>query len=77
MTKEISIQESICGVEFTVKHLDGTFFNVKSGDQIIKPEQILTLEDKGMPFHKNPFKLGNLFIMFKVYYPDAIPLEQK
>ena len=70
MTKEISIQESLCGVEFSVTHLDGSTFRVQSGDQIIKPESIMTIEDKGMPFHKNPFKFGNLFIMFKVVYPD-------
>ena len=78
MTKEISVIESICGVNFVVDFLDGTKFNVASQEgQIIQPEQVLTIEDKGMPFHKNPFKFGNLFIMFKINFPDRITADQK
>ena len=29
-----------------------------------------------MPFHKNSYKLGNLFIMFKVKFPDQLSIEQ-
>jgi DnaJ-class molecular chaperone len=37
----------------------------------------MTVKEKGMPFHKNPFKLGNLFILFKVKLPLTItPSEQ-
>ena len=37
----------------------------------------MTIEEKGMPFHKNPFKFGNLFIMFKVTYPDSLDSSEK
>ena len=37
----------------------------------------MTIEDKGMPFHKSPFKFGNLFIMFKVVYPDQLNSVEK
>lgn len=37
----------------------------------------MTIEDKGMPFHKNPFKSGNLFIMFKVSYPETLAPAQQ
>jgi len=30
-----------------------------------------------MPFHKNPFRFGNLFIMFKIKFPKKIGSEQK
>lgn len=73
MNKEITLLESICGVDFVVDMLDGTRFRVKSEEgQVIKPEQIMTIEEKGMPFHKNSFKFGNLFIMFKVVFPEKI-----
>lgn len=36
----------------------------------------MTIEEKGMPFHKNPYKFGNLFIMFKVKFPEKIDLNQ-
>jgi len=32
----------------------------------------MTVEDKGLPFHKNPYKFGNLFILFKVVFPDSL-----
>jgi len=78
MTKEITLLESICGVDFVVDFLDGTKFRVKSEEgQVIKPEQIMTIEEKGMPYHKNSFKFGNLFIMFKVVFPEKITRDQK
>lgn len=78
MTKEISLVESICGADFKVDFLDGKSFRVKSAEgQVIKPDQIMMIEEKGMPFHKNPFRFGNLFIMFKVKFPEKIKREDK
>lgn len=37
----------------------------------------MTVEDKGMPFHKNPFKFGNLFIMFKIKFPERITADYR
>ena len=39
---------------------------------VIKPEQLMTIEEKGLPFHKNPYKFGNLFILFTVDFPDNL-----
>jgi len=36
----------------------------------------MTVEDKGLPFHKNPYKFGNLFVLFKVTFPEAVNQEQ-
>ena len=43
---------------------------------MIKPDDLKTVPDKGLPFHKQPYKFGNLFIMFKVTFPDSIPVNQ-
>ena len=43
---------------------------------MIKPDDLKTVPDKGLPFHKQPYKFGNLFIMFKVTFPDSIPVAQ-
>ena len=32
----------------------------------------MTIEEKGLPFHKNPYKFGNLFVMFHVKFPDSL-----
>lgn len=77
MEKEISLLESLTGVDFTVKHLDRKMLRVKSKPgQVIKPDTLMTLEGKGLPFHKNPFEFGNLFVLFKVKFPDTLSEAQ-
>jgi DnaJ family protein A protein 2 len=78
MNKEITLLEAITGVDFEVDHLDGTKFRVQSGDgEVIKPNQIMCIPDKGMPFHKKSWNYGNLFIMFKIVFPNKVSLDQK
>ena len=78
MKKNITVMEAMCGVDFVINFLDGTDFRVKSEEgQVIQPEQILSIEEKGMPFHKKSWMFGNLFIMFVVNFPDTINAEQK
>ena len=78
MTKEISLMEALCGVNFVVDFLDGKKFKVTTEPgMVIKPDSLLTVEEKGMPFHKNPFRFGNLFIMFKIKFPEKIRSNQK
>lgn len=36
----------------------------------------MTIEEKGLPFHKNPYKFGNLFVMFHVKFPDSLNESQ-
>lgn len=76
--KEISLVEALTGVDFQIDFLDGAKFRVKSEEgQVIKPNSIMCIEEKGMPFHKKSWNFGNLFIMFKVTFPDKVSLEQK
>lgn len=77
MEKEISLLQSLTGVDFAVKHLDGKMLRVKSkAGQVIKPETLMTIEGKGLPFHKNPFEYGNLFVLFKVKFPESLSEAQ-
>lgn len=38
----------------------------------MKPDSLMTIPEKGLPFHKNPYKFGNLFVLFKVTFPDSL-----
>ena len=73
MEKEISLLESLTGVDFTIMQLDGKIVRV-TGEKgtIIKPAQKMTCPDLGMPFHKTPYKFGNLFITFKIKFPEKM-----
>jgi len=60
----------MCGVDFAIPFLDGQQFRVQTQPgTIIHPDQIMTIEGKGMPFHKTSYKLGNMFVMFKIAFP--------
>lgn len=71
--KEITLLEALSGADFVVDFLDGSKFRVKSKKgEVIKPDTLMTVEGKGLPFHKNPYKFGNLFILFKISFPDNL-----
>lgn len=68
--KEISLFESLTGVDFVITHLDGNKLRIRNTPgEVIKPDEIKTVEDKGLPFHKQSYKNGNLFVLFKVKFP--------
>lgn len=73
MEKEISLLESLTGVDFTIMHLDGRIIRIQGAQgQCTKPNSTMTCEGLGMPFHKTPYRFGNLFITFKVKFPDQV-----
>jgi len=73
MDKEISLLEALTGVNFTIMHLDGRIIRITNpAGQVIKPNDLMTCEGLGMPFHKTPYKNGNLFISFSVKFPDEV-----
>jgi len=63
MEKEISLIESLTGLDFVLVHLDGRKIRIhnKAGE-VIKPDSLFTVENAGMPFHKQSYKYGNLII---------------
>jgi DnaJ family protein A protein 2 len=44
--------------------------------EVIKPDDIKTVNEKGLPFHRASFKFGNLFVVFKVSFPKTLPKAQ-
>jgi len=43
----------LTGVDFVFEHLDGTKIRIKNNPgEVIKPEEIKTVKEKGLPFHK-------------------------
>lgn len=71
--KEISLIEALTGVDFIITHLDGRKIRImnKPGE-VIKPDDIKTIENHGMPYHKKVYMSGNLFIHFKIKFPNSL-----
>lgn len=71
--KEISLVESLTGVDFVLTHLDNRKIRIRNKPgEVIKPDDIKTVEGFGMPYHKQVYKNGNLFIVFKIKFPDSL-----
>lgn len=77
MEKEITLLEALTGVDFVITHLDGSKLRIKNvPGEVIKPDEIKTVTDKGLPFHKQSYKNGNLFVLFKVKFPLKLSPQQ-
>ena len=76
--KKISLLESLTGFNFEVPHLDGSKIVVTTipGD-IISPNSVKTIKGKGMPFFKDNYTFGNLFVKFNVEFPAHGSLKSK
>jgi DnaJ family protein A protein 2 len=77
--KEVSLCQALCGFSWKVTHLDGRVLVIKSRPgEIIKPEMntkdalpfVKVLPDEGMPSKGNPFVRGNMYVMFRVKFPE-------
>jgi len=72
--KEITLLQALTGVDFTITHLDGSKLRIMNNPgEVIKPEDIKTVQEKGLPFHRQSYKFGNMYVVFKVSFPKQIP----
>lgn len=78
MTKKINLSEALTGYCFTIQHLDGTTKLIRSTPgEIVKPGDIKTVEELGMPIFRTPYRFGNLFINFEVEFPSPHSFSAK
>ena len=84
ITKTLSLNEALCGFEWSLKHLDGREIVIKSKPgEVIKPEAnaqhpfVKIVPNEGMPSHGNPFVKGNLYVLFRVEFPADGELSKK
>lgn len=79
VTKEVSLKEALCGFTWRIKQLDGRELLVKTRPgEVIKPEMntkealpfVKMVANEGMPSLGNPFVKGNMYILFRVAFPE-------
>jgi len=69
--KTFPLVEALTGTTFPIEHLDNRILLVKtSPGDIICDGEIRKIANEGMPHHKNPFTKGDLYVEFKVKYPE-------
>lgn len=70
MEKTLTLQEALTGFQFTIPHMDGRVLVVQSTPgEIIKPDDVRSINGEGMPLRGNPLNKGKLFIQFKIEFP--------
>lgn len=84
VTKTLSINEALCGFEWMFDHLDGRKIVVQSKPgEVIRPEMtggqpfVKVISGEGMPSLGNPFIKGNLYVLFRVEFPEDGQLDAK
>jgi DnaJ-class molecular chaperone len=54
--KKIQLSEALCGVKFTLNHLDDRELLIETDPgEVVHHQQVMAIEGEGMPFHGNPF----------------------
>jgi len=69
---DIPLIDALTGFQTYIKHLDDRMLHIKTekGD-IIKPGDLRIIPGEGMPHHKRPFEKGNLYLSFKIIFPET------
>jgi DnaJ homolog subfamily A member 2 len=63
----------LTGIDFVIKHLDGRKIRIKNNPgEVVKHDELKVVENMGMPFNKKVYNFGNLFIHFKVKFPETL-----
>ena len=75
---DITLLEALSGFEMVIEHLDKRKIHIKTKPgEIVKPGDLKTVKECGMPFFNSPFRFGNLFIQFNILFPTKISEDQK
>jgi len=83
LVKELSLNQALCGFKFLIKHLDGRELLIENlPGEIIKPENgtnpfVKIVPEEGMPSRGNPFVKGNLYVLFRVNFPNDGSLSEE
>lgn len=70
--KSITLATSLCRKAINIELLNGDNKEIRL-DNIIKPNDIISIENAGLPLRNNPNKCGKLYIVFQIIYPTRIP----
>ncbi|KAJ3414189.1 pheromone processing endoprotease [Chytridiales sp. JEL 0842] len=69
---KIDLLTALAGGHFAIKHLDDRVLMVHIlPGEVIKPGDIKSISNEGMPAYKRPYDKGNLYIKFEIDFPSA------
>lgn len=72
----ISLKQALCGANLMIPSLTGEYHPLEIKD-IIYPDMEHRIFGQGLPLPKDNSKRGNLIVIFKVQFPDALSDDTK
>lgn len=72
----ISLKQALLGFNTGINHLDSRILEI-SRDGITQPGFTMKMVGEGMPLHQKSGEFGDLFINFKVEFPNELNSKQK
>ncbi|GFY68246.1 dnaJ homolog subfamily B member 4 [Trichonephila inaurata madagascariensis] len=72
----ISLKQALCGANLMIPTLTGEVLSLDIND-IINPDTEHTFFGQGLPLPKDNSRRGNLIVIFKVQFPDALSDDTK
>jgi len=78
MAHSITLAEALTGFQFTFEHLDKRTIVVKSApEQVVRPGDVMSIPDMGMPIYGIPYSWGRMLVKFNVIFPLFSEIKPK
>lgn len=77
MKMDIKLVDALCGFKKTIPTLDGrTLIITSHPGEVVKQDDLKCVQNEGMPIYRDPCERGQLFIQFKVEFPEKYWLPE-
>ena len=74
----LSLAEALAGFKKTIPYFDGTTIIIENiNDQVVDSNSVWVIPNKGLPYEKNKYKMGDLFVKFEVEFPSNLDSDTK
>uniref|UniRef100_A0A182THT8 J domain-containing protein n=1 Tax=Anopheles melas TaxID=34690 RepID=A0A182THT8_9DIPT len=76
-TAKISLRQALCGTVVKVPTLSGETLTISTAGEVVKPHTVKRLQNRGLPFPKEPSRKGDLVVAFDIRFPDQVSPSTK
>ncbi|KAF9099000.1 DnaJ- protein scj1 [Mortierella sp. GBA35] len=73
----ITLEQALLGFEMEIKHLDGKAVMLSRGQEVTPFGFVQTLKGQGMPIKGSRGDFGDLFVEYKVEFPEKLSKDQR
>ncbi|XP_052894692.1 dnaJ protein homolog 1-like [Anopheles moucheti] len=71
-TAKVTLRQALCGTTVNVPTLSGEMLTISTVGEVVKPHTVKRLQNRGLPFPKEPSRKGDLVVGFDILFPDKV-----